>query len=140
VIYMHAMITRHLIIVTTVAFNKEKVQITPRTIDPETHNPWTMKRSNLPHWIIQNCIFYPLGGFRRRFCYSNKGFAIVMAVLSFLLIFAEYLKNHSKSQKNLKIENLILLDSTWVDLHNEHIIWYTLVQSFCCNFRLKFLL
>jgi hypothetical protein len=45
------------------------------------------------------------------------------------------LKNHSKSQKNQKIKNLILLDYTWVDLHSGHIIWYALVQYFCCGFR-----
>jgi hypothetical protein len=28
------------------------------------------------------------------------------------------------------MENLILLDSTWVDLHNEHIIWYALAHIF----------
>jgi hypothetical protein len=32
------------------------------------------------------------------------------------------LKNHSKSQKNHKIENPIVLDSKWVHLHNEHTI------------------
>jgi hypothetical protein len=41
------------------------------------------------------------------------------------------LKNHIKSQKNHKMKNPILLHSTWVDLHSEHIIWYPLVQSFC---------
>ena len=45
------------------------------------------------------------------------------------------MKNHSKSQKNHKIENRIVLDSKWVDLHNEHIIWYALVYYFCCSFR-----
>ena len=39
------------------------------------------------------------------------------------------LKNHSKSQKNHKIKNSIVLDSKWVDLHNEYIIWYILVHS-----------
>jgi hypothetical protein len=50
----------------------------------------------------------------------DSGFATVTMVLlqydvltfSFLFIFAESLKNHSKSQKNHKIENLILLEST----------------------------
>ena len=37
------------------------------------------------------------------------------------------LKNHSKSQKNHKMENPIVLDSKWVDLHSEYIIWYALV-------------
>jgi hypothetical protein len=40
-------------------------------------------------------------------CYSNGGF-----VFSFLFISAESLKNHSKSQKNHKMKNPILLDST----------------------------
>jgi hypothetical protein len=39
-----------------------------------------------------------------RSCYSTDGFVF------FILV--ESLKNHSKSQKNHKIENLILLDST----------------------------
>jgi hypothetical protein len=44
-----------------------------------------------------------------------------VAVL-FLFIFAEYLKNHSKSQKNHKIENLIFVGlhmskSNFVGLH-----------------------
>ena len=62
------------------------------------------------------------------------------AVLSFyfLFILVESLKNDSKSQKNHKIENIIFLDSTWVDLHTKYIIWYTFVQSFYCNFRYMF--
>jgi hypothetical protein len=40
------------------------------------------------------------------------------------------LKNHYKSQKNHKIENSIVLDSKWVDVSNEHIIWYVLVYIF----------
>jgi hypothetical protein len=41
-------------------------------------------------------------------------FATVTVILSFSFLFisAESLKNHSKSQKNHKIENSILLDST----------------------------
>jgi len=35
----------------------------------------------------------------------------VVLSFSFLFISGESLKNHSKSQKNYKIENLILLDS-----------------------------
>jgi hypothetical protein len=33
------------------------------------------------------------------------------------------------------MKNPILLDSTWVDLHNEHIIWHVLVQNFCYSFK-----
>jgi hypothetical protein len=62
-----------------------------------------------------------------------SGFEAVLS-FSFLFISVESLKNHSKSQNNHKIENPILLNSTWVDLHTEHIIWYTLVQSLCCRF------
>ena len=40
------------------------------------------------------------------------------------------LKNYSKSQKNYKIKNPIVLDSKWVDLHSEYIIWYALVYFF----------
>jgi hypothetical protein len=39
-------------------------------------------------------------------------------------------KNHSKSQKNHKMKNSIVLDSKWVDLHCEHIIWYALIHFF----------
>ena len=49
-------------------------------------------------------------------------------LFSFMFILDECLRNHSKSQRNYKIENLILLDSTWVDLYSEHMIWYNLVK------------
>jgi hypothetical protein len=44
------------------------------------------------------------------------------------------LKNHSKSHENCKMKNPIVLDLEWVDLHNEHIIWYV-YYIFCCSFR-----
>jgi hypothetical protein len=82
VIYKHAMITRHLIMVTTVDFNKEKGQITLRIIDPGTHNPWIMKRSNLPPELSKT-VYFTLwvvfdGGFATvtNGCYSNGGFCL----------------------------------------------------------------
>jgi hypothetical protein len=77
----------------------------------------------------------PPSGFGQWFCYNKDGLLQWQwFCLFYLFISAESLKNHSKSQKNHKIENLILLDSTWVDLHSKHIIWYTLIQSFCYRF------
>jgi hypothetical protein len=46
-------------------------------------------------------------GFGQRFCYNDGSF-----VFFFFIFFVESLKNHSKSKKNHKIENLIFLDST----------------------------
>jgi hypothetical protein len=40
------------------------------------------------------------------------------------------LKNQSKSQKNHKVENPIVLDFKWENLHSEYIIWYALVYIF----------
>jgi hypothetical protein len=34
------------------------------------------------------------------------------------------------------MKNAILLDSTWVDLHNEHIIWYALLHFFAITLNL----
>jgi hypothetical protein len=48
------------------------------------------------------------------------------------------LKNHSKSQKNRKVENPIVLDLEWVDLHNKHIIWYALLYFFIVALDLCF--
>jgi hypothetical protein len=56
--------------------------------------------------------FTSLERFRRRFCYSKRWFCYSETVLYFLFISVESLKNHSKLQKNHKIENPILLDST----------------------------
>jgi hypothetical protein len=72
-----------------------------------------MKLKIFPPPTLKTVRFTSLAGFRRWFatvtvdCYSDS-------VLSFSLLFisAESLKNHSKSQKNRKMENLILLDST----------------------------
>jgi hypothetical protein len=66
-----------------------------------------MKPSILPPELFKTGQITPLGGFGWRF-------ATVTMVLSFSFLFisAESLKNHSKSQKNHKMENPISLDST----------------------------
>jgi hypothetical protein len=45
------------------------------------------------------------------------------------------LKNHSKSLKNHKMKNQIVLDFKLVVLRSEHTIWNALIHIFCCNFR-----
>ena len=81
----------------------EKVYLTPQTI----------KLSILPPELFKTVYFTP-GRFSMVVLLQFGGFAIVMVVLSFSFLFisGESLKNHSKSQKNYKMENLILLDST----------------------------
>jgi hypothetical protein len=80
-----------------------------------------MKRSILPSELFKTSQITPQGVFRRWFYYNTSGLATVTEVFatvppalsfSFLLISAEYLKNNSKSQKNHKMKNSILLDST----------------------------
>ena len=65
----------------------------PLTYGGGLHNPQPMKRSISPSELSKTGQIIPL-----------------------------VLKNHSKSQKNHKIKNLIVLDSKWVDLHSEYII------------------
>ena len=73
-------------------------------------HPKTMKPSVLPPELSKTVYFTPWAVFSGG-CYSNSWVATVMVGLDFL-IFGEFLKNHSKSWKNHKIKNLILLDST----------------------------
>ena len=109
---------------------KEIVYITPQLFRVDYFTLQTIKPDFLSSQLFKTGQITPQA-------VLDGGFATVMVGLSLSLLFisAESLKNHSKSQKNHKMKNLILLDSTWVDLHNEHIIWYALVQSFWCSFR-----
>jgi hypothetical protein len=89
---------------------KEKVQ-SPQLWRASVFPLQTIKSKIFPPPTLKTVRFTSLTGFGRWVCYGNCGFATVTDVLSFF-ISAETLKNHSKSQKNRKIENLILLDST----------------------------
>jgi hypothetical protein len=60
-----------------------------------------MKRSNLPPELSKT-VYFTHGAVLDGGCYSNHGFATV----------TESLENHNKSQKNRKMKNPILLDST----------------------------
>ena len=79
-----------------------KKSISPPNLWGGLHNPQPMKRSISPHVLSKTC-------------------QLTLKVV---------LKNHSKSQKNHKMENPIVLDSKWEDLHSEHIMWYALVYFF----------
>jgi hypothetical protein len=96
----------------------------------------TLKPGKPPPSTFQTVHFTSLERFRRRFCYSKNGFATVRRFCLFL--FHLFRQNHWKiivnHRKIIKIKNLILLDSTWVDLHSEYIILYALVQSFYYDF------
>ena len=75
--------------------------------------PRIMKQSNLPSEQSKTVQITPpgfYGGFATvtMVCYGH----VVLTFSFFLFVFISSLKNHSKSQKNHKIENLILLDST----------------------------
>ena len=82
---------------------KKSISITPSTFGDGLHNP-----PNLWNGL------YHLLNFPKPIKLSPKS----------------VLKNHSKSQKNHKMKNPIVLDSKWVELHSEHIIWYALVHFF----------
>jgi hypothetical protein len=69
------------------------------------------RANHLPQ-LFKPCILPPWSGFEDGFATVNGGFATVRRFCLFLFISAEFLKNHSKSQKNHKMENLILLEST----------------------------
>ena len=104
----------------------------PQRINSGSHHSLNYKTEFLtPPHLCKTRHLTPQGGFTARFCYSSP-----VLFFPFLFIFAESLKDHNKSQKNYKIENLILLDSTSVDLYNEHIIQYILVPIFLLQFQI----
>jgi len=115
-------------------YDLEKVYLNPPPFIHGLLHPSNYKTVCFTPWTFQNRLFYPLGGFQRRVCYSNSGllqyrwFWISFFYL-FSVIFWKIIVNH-------KMKNIILLDSTWVVLHSEYIIRYALVQIFFCNFRL----
>jgi uncharacterized protein (DUF2062 family) len=77
-----------------------------------SHHPQPTKPDVLPPELSKIWTNYLLRWFWAAVCYSNGGFVFFF----FFVISAESLENR-KSQKNRKMENLILLDSTLVDLH-----------------------
>jgi hypothetical protein len=88
------------------------IKIGKSLLQPPTYEGWNTSPPNLWKWI-----FYPMN-----FLKQDK--SPPEAVL----------KNHSKSPKNHKMKNQIVLDFKLV-LRSEHIIWNALVHIFCCNFR-----
>ena len=81
--------------------------------------PTTIKPGISPPSTFQTVHFTSLERFWRLF-------ATVTIVLSFSFL-KKFQLNLWKIIVNHKIENPILLDSTWVDIRSEYIIWYTLV-------------
>ena len=85
----------------------KKVYIASQTIHGGVLHPQTIKPDFLPPELSKT-------GQITLQAVLDGGFATVTVVLSFSFLFisAESLKNHNKSQKNHKIKNLILSDST----------------------------
>ena len=73
--------------------------------------PRLLDESAFPPYITKSSIWTPRTHNTGHIT-SLTGFNEWFSFFSFIFILAEYLKNHSKSYKNRKIENLILLDST----------------------------
>jgi len=110
---------------------RQKSILPPPTITKVWFSSYNYKTGYFTSLNFSNRPFYLPRAVLKAVCYSNRSFVFFF----FKKNSVESLKNHSKSQKNHKIENPILLDSTWVDIRSEYIIWYTLVQFFYCNFR-----
>jgi hypothetical protein len=113
-------------------FVSEKVTFPPSLFTKVRFSSLNSKTGQTTSLNFSNRTFYLTGAVLKAVLLQWRRYATVQVVLSFFLfISVKSLKNHNKSQKNHKMENPILLHSTWVDLHSEHIIWYALVQSFC---------
>jgi hypothetical protein len=100
---------------------KEKVYFSsPNSHKSSLFLPQLQNRTNHLPQLFKPCILHPSSGFESGFATLIGGmlqcpvvFATVPMILSFFkFISAESLKNHSKSQKNHKMEKLILLHST----------------------------
>jgi hypothetical protein len=76
--------------------------------------PQLRNRANHLPQLFKPCILPPWSSFEGGFATVKGGFATVRRFCLFLFLFisAEFLKNHSKSQKNHKMKNPILLHST----------------------------
>ena len=104
-------------------FFRQKSILPPPTITKVWFSSYNYKTGYFTSLNFSNRPFYLPRAVLKAVCYSNRSFVFFF----FKKISVESLKNHSKSQKNHKIENPILLDSTRVDIRSEYIIWYTLV-------------
>ena len=96
-----------------------------------------LKGSYLPLWIVGQVYISTLNSKIRYFGFLNsryrtsnlrRWFLLVVYLFSFMFILDKTLKNYSESQKNHKIDILILLYFTWVDICSEYIIWYNLLK------------
>ena len=106
-----------------IVLRSQKSILPPPTITKVWFSSYNYKTGYFTSLNFSNRAFYLPRAVFKTVCYSKHSF-----VFFFLKkISVESLKNHSKTQKNHKIENLILLDSTRVDIRSEYIIWYTLV-------------
>ena len=94
--------------VSPLIFYLEKFYVTPPTIGSWLLNPPPIK-SSIPHPNLS----------KTRQITHSSGFG------GWFYLFYLFISN--ESSKNHKMENPILLDSTWVELHSEHITWYVLI-------------
>jgi hypothetical protein len=100
---------------------KEKSTFSPPTFAKVRFSSINFKTGQTTSLSFSNRAFYLPGAVLKAGCYSkrwyatvNGGFATVsvFCLFFFLFILSESLKNHSKSQKNYKIKNSILLHYT----------------------------